>query len=225
MPKHYPDLPLWHLNHHTDWFIDELFDHPQAARFVFPYSRFYADMKRIVKDPLESKGMGIFYTHTPWGVPYRLQDEKELKQVRQLYHQWHDELKQAAEHKIQQTGYCLLVDCHSYSPHTAEDGDNLPDIKIGTNALTSSPDLTQLVLWFWQNKGYTVSINKSYACCIEPTHKQGMQTIMIEINKRCYLNENFGKTAQFERVKADCHDMLKQLDGYVPARFMRTKAG
>jgi len=212
MPKHYLDLPKLHLYRHTDWFTDELFDHPDAQRFVFPYSRFYADMERLVKDPLESKGMGIFYTHTPWGVNYRKQDNGEYQQVRKIYHQWHDDLKQAAEGELNEKGHCLLVDCHSFSRHQVFLPESeLPDINIGTNALTTSPGLVNQVLGFWSERGYRVSVNQPYAYSIEPTKKPGFETIMIEINKRCYLTEDFEKTPHFSVLKTECAEMLEML--------------
>jgi N-formylglutamate amidohydrolase len=213
MPKHYPDLPELHLKRHTDWFTDELFDHADAERFVFPYSRFYADMERLEDDPLEAKGMGVFYTHTPWGVKYRHQDDDEYRQARKIYHQWHHDLKQATERELNEKGHCLLVDCHSFSHHQVFLPESeLPDINIGTNELTTSPGLVTQVVGFWSERGYSVSVNQPYAYSVEPTRKPGFETIMVEINKRCYLTEDFKKTAGFLDLKAACSDMLELLN-------------
>lgn len=115
MPIQYKSLPDLHLARHTDWFTDDLFMIEGAEHFLFPYSRFYADMERLDNDPLEAQGMGIFYTQTPWGVTYRDKSLPEYEDVMKLYQKWHDDLKQAAEKQVKDNRYALLVDGHSFS--------------------------------------------------------------------------------------------------------------
>ncbi len=48
-----------------DYYTDELFVPERASKhivpMVFPYCRLYCDVERLVKDPLENKGLGIAY--------------------------------------------------------------------------------------------------------------------------------------------------------------------
>lgn len=215
IPAFYPDLPELHLRRHTDWFTDELFEYAGATRFVFQYSRFYADMERLEHDPLESKGMGIFYTRTPWGVFYRDTKDAHYHKVMALYRKWHQDLANEAQHQIKERGYCVLVDCHSFSHHQVEDSeDSLPDINIGTNATTTSEQLTHLIQTVLEDAGYSVSINSPYAHSVEPVQSSGFETIMIELNKRCYLTENFEKTQGFVRLKKTLAQTLEKVAEY-----------
>ncbi|MBE0470839.1 MAG: N-formylglutamate amidohydrolase [Methyloprofundus sp.] len=219
MPVFYPDLPELHLKRHTDWFTDELFEFEGATRFVFEYSRFYADMERLEHDPLESKGMGIFYTRTPWDALYRDIEDEQYQKVMALYHKWHEALAKEAQQQIKENGYCVLVDCHSFSHHQVEDEEeSLPDINIGTNPKSTSQKLTYLIQATFEEAGYSVSINYPYAYSIEPVQSRGFETIMIEINKRCYLTETFTKTQGFQPLKKTLHDVLTVISSCVESR-------
>lgn len=215
LPVAYPNLPLHDLNRHTDWFTDELFNHPQAEHFVFPYSRFYADMERLKNDPLELKGMGIFYTQTPWGQNYRQKGGSDYEHVIKLYHDWHSKLEDSVKSQLSDKGKCLLIDCHSFSHHQVDYVEGqLPDINIGTNKDTTSPSLIKKVTDFYESLGYSVEVNFPYAYSIEPVNDEGFQTIMIELNKRCYLTDEFIKNTGFDALKLHTHQLLNQLYEY-----------
>lgn len=215
LPGVYERLPDLHIYRHTDWFTDELFSHPQAERFVFPYSRFYADMERLKNDPLELKGMGIFYTQTPWGQSYRQKGGSDYEHSMQLYQDWHQTLALAVKKQLSDKGKCLLIDCHSFSHHQVDYVDGqLPDINIGTNTDTTSPPLIKKVTDFYESLGYSVKVNFPYAYSIEPVNDEGFQTIMIELNKRCYLTEEFIKNTGFDALKLHTHQLLNQLYEY-----------
>ena len=215
MPVAYPDLPQAHLNRHTDWFTDSLFEHPGAERFVFGYSRFYADMERLADDPLEEQGMGIFYTQTPWGVTYRQAIPDEVAKVRAIYNDWHTKLKKACLAQLAQQGRCVLVDGHSFSHHQVTDPEGrLPDINIGTNAKTTSKGLEDRVVEAFKEAGYQVAVNYPYAYSMEPTQEKGFETIMIEINKRCYLTEDFQPSAGYSKLKSTIDEVLEQIAAY-----------
>lgn len=215
MPADYPNLPRLHLERHTDWFTDRLFEHPLAQGFVFPYSRFYADMERLADDPLEAKGMGIFYTQTPWGQVYRERDEESVAQVYSVYQQWHRRLQQACWSQLYKQGQCVLIDCHSFSHHqVSEPEEVLPDINIGTNEKTTSPALIALTEQILREAGYSVAINFPYAYAVEPIQDPGFETIMIEINKRTYLTEDNQPSSGYERLKHTLDRFLEAIADY-----------
>jgi N-formylglutamate amidohydrolase len=207
MPVDYPKLPLLHINQHTDWFTDELFNHPYAQQLIFNYSRFYADMERLANDPLEESGMGIFYTITPWNIEYRDKEDDQFNKVMEIYQQWHKQLKDESHH------HNLIIDCHSFSYHQVNyDDKRLPDFNIGTNVQTTSDKVTKLVKDFLTERGYSVEVNFPYAYSIEP-HSE-IETIMIEVNKRIYLTDDLKKNDLFNKVKIDLAELLENLYQY-----------
>lgn len=219
IPMDYPMLPVAHLNQHTDWFTDELFAHPKAESFVFPYSRFYADMERLPNDPLETKGMGIFYTKTPWEVNYRSLSNPETVDVYALYQRWHTELAQCVEKTICTKGYAVLVDCHSFSQMQVDLPESeLPDFNIGSNELTTSDALIDLIQSHLAQAGYSVAINFPYAYSVEPSKDaKHFETVMIEVNKRCYLSNTFEKSDGFAKVSSVLHALLEKIATYESA--------
>ncbi len=215
LPVSYPLLPIKHLNDHTDWFTDELFDHPSAQRLVFPYSRFYADMERLRDDPMEVMGMGILYTQTPWGVIYRQTDCPERADVYQLYEAWHSQLSDIAAHQIDDHGYCVLVDCHSFGSHQVSiEESQLPDFNIGTNEHTTSTALLSVVKQALEAGGYSVGVNYPYSYSIEPSQDHRFETIMIEVNKHRYLTADYQKSAEFNAIQAILSETLKAIAHY-----------
>jgi len=215
MPVHYDELPVLHLYRHTDWFTDDLFMVDKADHFIFPYSRFYADMERLANDPLEAQGMGIFYTQTPWKAVYRDLSLPEYKEVMSLYEQWHVNLKQTAEQQVKDHGYAVLVDCHSFSHHQVTQPEfELPDINIGTNPVGTSSELVDLIVKGFENQGYSVAVDMPYQYSIAPIVDDRFETVMIEINKRCYLTEDFQRSINYTKTKQTVQEVMKQLMAY-----------
>jgi N-formylglutamate amidohydrolase len=215
MPIQYKSLPYLHLARHTDWFTDDLFMIESAEHFVFPYSRLYADMERLYNDPLEAQGMGIFYTQTPWGVTYRDKSLPEYEDVMKLYQQWHENLKHAAEKQVKDNRYALLVDCHSFSHHQVPQPESeLPDINIGTNAVGSSRASVDLITHGFESQGYSVAVDRPYQYSIAPIVDDAFETVMIEINKRCYLTEDFQRSTDYKTTKQAVQEIMKRLMAY-----------
>ncbi len=215
MPIQYKSLPDLHLSRHTDWFTDDLFMIEGAEHFVFPYSRFYADVERLANDPLEAQGMGIFYTQTPLGVTYRDKSLPEYEDVMKLYQQWHENLKHAAEKQVKDNRYALLVDCHSFSHHQVTQPESeLPDINIGTNSVGTSRALVELITHGFESQGYSVAVDRPYQYSIAPIVDKRFETIMIEINKRCYLTEDFQRSGNYSDTKQAIQRVMKLLIAY-----------
>ncbi|HQT04073.1 MAG TPA: N-formylglutamate amidohydrolase [Thiotrichales bacterium] len=215
MPIQYKSLPDLHLARHTDWFTDDLFMIEGAEHFVFPYSRFYADMERLANDPLEAQGMGIFYTQTPWGVTYRDKILPEYEDVMKLHQKWHENLKHATEQQLKDNGYAVLVDCHSFSHHQVTQPESeLPDINIGTNAVGTSSALVELITHGFESQGYSVAVDRPYQYAIAPIVDDAFETVMIEINKRCYLTEDFQRSGNYSDTKQAIQRVMKLLLAY-----------
>ena len=173
-------LYAW-VRDYTDWFTDYLFDQhmPGVVAVQSIFSRFVVDCERLINDPLEAQGRGILYTHI--GNTLRTISDDERTRLMAYYTQHHDRLRNEIKPGT------LLIDCHSF-PHS--DGD--VDICIGYNEDWSKPDdeTLRLVRDHFANAGYKVCFNTPYANSVSPRTTFAYPSLMIEVNKRCYMNED-----------------------------------
>lgn len=168
----------------TDWHTEILFatdnDNSKIKSIVCPFSRFFCDVERLFDDPLNEKGQGIFYTSFEG---YTRDKGTEVEKDSMLcYNTYIDALKR----KI--TPDTLIIDCHSF-PSLISD----VDICIGFNNDWSYPtdNTVNLIADAFKKHGFTVGINNPYANSITPdTERTDYKTVMIEINKKLYMNED-----------------------------------
>ena len=86
----------------------------------------------------------------------------------------------------------ILVDCHSFPSDVSD-----CNICIGHNEDWSyDKRIVDGVVRIFKNSGYTVEINKPYSNSIAPPKDFHYKSIMIEVNKRIYMNE---RTLQLEK--------------------------
>lgn len=80
----------------------------------------------------------------------------------------------------------MLFDCHSFSGEAGE-----VDICIGYNEDWSKPDMStlELVVNLFEENGYTVGINNPYSNSETPNCPFVYQSMMLEVNKRVYMEE------------------------------------
>lgn len=163
----------------TDWHTDYLFHgfkHPKIKTVRFPYSRFIVDAERLWNDPLEDIGQGIIYRHFDG---YRRHVPKlHEAQLLQLWDGHQQKLK---------NNLCmgaLLLDCHSFPEDMGD-----VDICIGFNEDWSRPskDLLEYTVNLFEENGYSVGINYPYSNSEAPTCPFNYQSMMLEVNKRVYL--------------------------------------
>jgi N-formylglutamate amidohydrolase len=200
----------------TDWRTDDLFQSVGSERLVFPYTRLFCDVERLVNDPLESSGQGIMYRKGYDGEiinmkKYGFSDEERM----QHYHDHHNKLEALVMNQLSYNGKCVLVDCHSYSDRQAR-ATNTPDICIGSN-LTTSKKLIELVAYEFLSKRYTVGLNVPYGNSILPNNKNidGLESIMIEVHKRTYVDVDLLEdTPQYDVVKNDISEVLDLIKDY-----------
>lgn len=82
--------------------------------------------------------------------------------------------------------HSLLIDCHSFPSNLSD-----VDICIGVNDDWSRPTdfVIELVTEVFKQFGFSVRINHPYSNAIAPQTNFAYNSIMIELNKRIYLNE------------------------------------
>jgi len=165
----------------TDWYTDYLFDQhtPGVSAVTSIFSRFVVDCERLKNDPLESRGQGILYTRLFSST--REISEDEHARLMAYYTQHHDRLRNEIKPGS------ILIDCHSFPSDIAD-----TDICIGYNEDWSKPNVETLALVrnVFLNAGYRISENKPFANSVSPKTTFAYPSLMIEVNKRCYMDEN-----------------------------------
>ncbi|MBP5456182.1 MAG: N-formylglutamate amidohydrolase [Paludibacteraceae bacterium] len=166
----------------TDWHSDMLFasDNPNVSRVVFPLSRFVCDVERLNDDPLEKDGQGILYTSFSNVIRGELTNNARWK-LMSLY----DEHRYALASNIPVDGSGVLIDCHSFPSDMADN-----DICVGFNDDdTYDPDVVKCVVDGFVESGYSVKLNEPYANSLSPNFGFKYSSVMIEVNKRVYMDE------------------------------------
>ena len=166
----------------TDWYTDLIFipDKSDGIKTVIAdYSRFVVDVERLPNDPMEKIGQGILYTDFN-GLHRTIEQEEEQGMIA-YYMSYIKTMKEMLNE------HSLLIDCHSFPSDLSEF-----DICIGVNDDWSRPTdfVIDLVVEFFKKEGYKVAINTPYQNAIAPETNFVYNSIMIEINKRVYLNEH-----------------------------------
>jgi N-formylglutamate deformylase len=185
----------------TDWYTDDLFDSEVDYKIVTPFSRIFCDVERFADDELEvmSKfGMGVLYEKFDNGNLLRIVSP-ELKQnvLKNYYWIHHELLSKVVKTSLEQTQSCLILDCHSFpsSPLTrAIVRDEIrPDFNIGTDSYHTPKHIIDESINYFKSKGYTLGIDTPYSGSIVPMEyyqkDKRVTSIMLEVNRRMYLNE------------------------------------
>ena len=151
-----------------------------VSTVVFPYSRFVYDAERLENDPLEEKGQGIIYKEFDFHKRNPM-NEKQIKETMRLWEQHQKNLK-----KHIKSPDTVLIDCHSFPSDLYN-----CDICIGHNDDWSyNEKIVNGIVKIFKSRGYTVEINKPYSNSITPQMPFPYTSIMIEVNKRVYMNES-----------------------------------
>ena len=191
----------------VDYFTDSLFlpdkEHPRMPSIVAPCMRILVDMERMPDDPLEAKGFGIV---SKWALD--LYGEAFRKQALCWYIEYH----RSAMMQLNALKKPLLIDCHSFSALPTPLCAFPPniDICIGWNKDETRPTqkVLDLVISYFANLGYSVGLNEPFSNSKTFPGATDYHSLMIEINKRCYMNEEtLAKSSNFITL----HNQLQRL--------------
>ena len=211
------------LNTMTDFYTDDIFDN-NCTKVIAPISRLVCDMERFEDDSLEEMskmGMGVCYTKTAYGLPFRDVTLKEKERVLQKYYRPHHEsLTQAVEDELKRDSVSLVVDCHSFpnEPLPCNNSQTLdrPDICIGTDSFHTSELITKKLKEYFVLCGYVVKINDPFAGTLVPMKhyrkEKRVQSIMIEINRKLYQNKDMTKSDGYKKLKENIQGALTLLE-------------
>lgn len=208
----------------TDWYTDDLYDYQDATKVVFGLSRLICDVERFEDDDQEAMsrfGMGVCYVTDTQGNALRSVSDEERKQIiREYYKPHHQRLSDAVDKELEDNGSALIIDCHSFPDvayyFNSDFEKKRPDICIGTDAFHTSPELVQKVQKYFQDKGYDVRVDDPYSGTLVPLkhyHQEtNVQGIMIEVNRRLYMNENGSKNDHYTILKNELNVLLESLN-------------
>jgi N-formylglutamate deformylase len=201
----------------TDAYVDELFAGCATAddmSLVFPISRLVVDVERFADDCKESMarvGMGVIYTRTSKGnlLRYALTVAEREKLLTTYYTPHHERLTKAVNQELQRDSSALIMDCHSFSsiPLQHEPVQELkrPEICIGTDEVHTPQALCEVAVTAAKERGFDVAVNTPFGGALFPQRYQNdirVQSIMIEVNRKLYMNEETGeKTFPFRALQ------------------------
>ncbi len=179
----------------ADYQVDVLYKF-LPNRITSRYSRFAVDLERYLDDkqePMSAKGMGYLYNRLIEGTPFDRAVFGETSIFTEYYKQKHAELKKAVESI---GDGCVLLDLHSFNPKPIEcDMDktpNRPDICLGFNEDETKPTENTLkaIKDYLEDNCLKVAYNTPFSGSMTTNTKVKYKSLMIEINKRCYLTNN-----------------------------------
>ena len=187
----------------TDWHTDYLFHgcRKECVRTVrFPYSRFIVDAERLWNDPLEKHGQGILYQHMEGYV--RSIPADRVDSLLNLWHSHQDKLR------YNLCENALLLDCHSFPSHMSD-----VDICIGFNQDWSKPckETIETAVNLFEENGYKVGINEPYSNSETPDCPFHYQSMMLEINKKAYMEEGTLRIKHDSKYNMSIRDVVTKL--------------
>lgn len=217
----------------TDHYCDKLFcgDYPSV---VFPVSRLVCDPERFrddVQESMSSVGMGAVYTRTHDGAILRTIDAATRERILQTwYDPHHAALTEAVQSTLDRTGRYLIIDGHSFPskplPYEPDQNSNRPDFCIGTDPYHTPNQLTETAIRFLQSRGYSVAVNSPFAGTLVPMRfyqkDKRVSSIMIEVNRRLYMNGNGSRNEDFLRIQAILQFCIVNLDCALNLRYNNT---
>ncbi len=211
----------------VDAYTDELYESPGAQVVCFPYSRLLVDVERFPNDdqePMSQVGMGMLYTQTSAGTPLRRSlEQSEKTKLSQLYELHHLALTQSVDRELAREGTSLIIDCHSFPsiplPCDSSQVQPRPDICIGADEFHTPKELLQKVIKSFKRHNFSLRINEPFVGALVPMNyyrkDSRVLSIMIEINRSLYMNENTGeKSKDFEGMKGAVSRVLNTLMNY-----------
>lgn len=187
----------------TDWFTDFIFHSDcNAVEVVFKHSRFLVDVERLIHDPLEENGQGIIYTR--FNGHTRLVTDEQRQRYMNLYNEHHKRITEAINDST------ILIDCHSFPSDVC----NEVDICIGFNDDHTKPNVEtiQTIENIFKSHGYKTALNYPYSNSIAPETDKEYNSLMIEVNKQCYMDEhNLSLNADHYKLTATLNSVYHTL--------------
>lgn len=195
----------------TDAYTDELFPVTpvEAGRTVFPLSRLVCDVERFpsdVEEPMAGRGMGAIYTRTSMAGVLRGEPDAADRQkcLDRWYWPHHSLLESLVNDVAERSEVCLIIDCHSFPsvalPYELDQTSERADIWIGTDQFHTPAAVRGAIAAAAQEEGYSVAVDAPFSGALVPLaayrKDRRIMSVMIEVNRRLYMDENTGSKNQ-----------------------------
>jgi N-formylglutamate deformylase len=215
----------------TDMYTDELFhiQNRSVQRLVYPVNRLVVDPERFPDDEKEEmaeRGMGVIYTKTAHLTRLRkgISREERAWLIDTYYTPHHRALTEAVERNMTLHKKCLIIDCHSYAsvalPYEKNQSSARPEICVGTDDYHTPQQLVDIISSQLAFFGYETALNQPFSGSIVPSKYYHVHpsvfSVMLEINKKLYMNETTGaKLPGFDRLRKSIKKLVSKLLGWV----------
>ena len=202
----------------TDHRTADLFGSQRASGQVAraSVSRLVVDVERFdddAQEPMAGAGMGAVYTHTSSGGSLRrpLDPWEREALLERWYRPHHRRLEQFVEYALRQHGRAVVLDAHSFPsrplPYERAASPDRPDICVGTDPFHTPAPLRDAFVSAFAALGFWVAVDTPFSGALVPArHHQRdprVQSVMVEVNRRLYLDEATGlPAADFAAVAA-----------------------
>ena len=114
----------------------------------------------------------------------------------------------------------VIADCHSFPDEGVFfiENSERPNICLGRDEFHTPEELLDLVKGHFEDCGFSVLVNQPYSGCMIPIDyyrkNKHVHGIMIEVNKRLYLDRGFEKAKGFGKIRRAITDILKETRMY-----------
>ena len=206
----------------TDRYTDELYEYEGAFYHKNNYSRLVFDPERFRDDERETMakvGMGAVYTRTSTGDALRnISQKKRLEMIETYYDPYHRKLTQKIDEIVGKYGKCTILDGHSFpdTPLMFERNTERPrpDICIGSDLYHTPEKIVLELERFIHRSGYSTDRNFPFSGALVPMKFYGknksIMSVMIEINRRLYMEEISGeKSSTFRITKSFIRSLIE----------------
>lgn len=207
----------------TDIYTDDLFSNENCNILKCNFSRLFCDVERFRNDKYETMskiGMGAIYTNTTKGDKLLNKDEEYNEFVlKNFYDKYHNHFNKLCENILSSYNKCIIIDAHSFSKELITSlkipiTKNIPDFCIGFEKEFCDYEIINIIETKIKKNNYSVTFNYPYSGSIVPnkyyiSKDNRVKSIMIEINKKVYLNSNGDKSYNYYNVKKLIQEIIK----------------
>lgn len=202
----------------ADFLVDKFIPENCSNVIKFEFSRMFCDVERFKDDKFEimsKHGMGVVYEKDHYGNTFIKFDENYKNGVISKYYDDHHLLiDNTVERILNKHKFCYIIDLHSFSDEFVAKVLGLhepPDICIGYDEEFCNMKLVKKTVEYFKSYGYSVMQNYPYSGSLIPnkyynSNNSRVCSIMIEINKRIYLDENVTINFKKYSILKDCID-------------------
>ncbi len=183
----------------SDYLTDQLI--PKSyPKLIFKYSRIFCDVEKFKEDKKEEmakKGMGVIYSRDCEDEITKPNKKYRRKVLKSYYLKHHNKLDKKVTEILKKQNKCILIDFHSFSDEMVYKLFSItvsPDICIGIDENYTNEQLKRITIEHFESFGFQVEINTPYKGTMIPNKYlnkkvKNLSSIMIEMNKRVYLNK------------------------------------